>query len=612
MRLSGVGGRSLLAGAMVLLATLEVCAAPYRLGIPDRTRLDEDGEGPSRIEQTLEYLEGLIRSLSSEKSRSAKFARLGEVWGMLDQARAREHFRESVAELRRMEAELSPDAAGRAESLEEMETLRRSILRRAAAVDPELARILIEEERDRILRAHALDPEMQSAWQGQDAALIDYAEILMESDPEKAASLAIDSLKNGLPEDLSSFLTNLWESNPEGANSVFEAALQQTLESGRPELDALMALLDYVFQGAETDGWTNAQPASGIDAATTARLLNALGAALSSFPDSLQGNTAASNELTLGPEDRRDFIQDHMNLFMRYAPDQVAALESAVQRLAAGMGPGLEPKGLNPGSPALRGRNGSDPGTRTRAANSPSVSDQSLIQAALQASREGDWSRAQQLTDRVRKAESRGQAKELVALEFAMSAVRGDDFERVRHFASSLSEPTHRAEVFAATAERLIQQSRKDEALGWMEDAVAEGSRSTAAPGKARILLSLLQMSAGLSVSKAFEVAQTVVLTLNRDDAPSEQARRSSGKNTEPAGIASKRTLDGQTIERVSETALLENLEAAFERLGQLHFDDAILMVSQLRSTDRKIVAELAVCRGALSNHARKHKTSAP
>jgi len=93
-----------------------------------------------------------------------------------------------------------------------------------------------------------------------------------------------------------------------------------------------------------------------------------------------------------------------------------------------------------------------------------------------------------------------------------------------------------------------------------------------------------------LDVRRGFEVMQMAIETINKVIAlweASEPERSTSGapKEYEPAALYDS------------------SIEDTFEALGRADFERALSLAQQLAATDISVLAQLAVCRGALDRH---------
>lgn len=595
MRLSRVRGFGLFVAGVLLLNALVVCAQRVLPVAANRPSAEDEEALRTRILLTLDYVESLVRNLPNERNRIEHLSRLGEVWSGINLDRSREHFKAALGLVRRLESTPPSGGAGAPEQVTETQSLRQALLRRVAAVDPELARGLIDEERERLLSAVRRFGQVGSSDARLAETLLEYAEILLDSDPQQSAALALQSLRNGVPGHLSSFLTNLRDRHPESAGAVFDAALRQATEGTVPNINALLALLEYLFHEGDADGLYALGSLAGGDAENATRVLTALGGALLNLQAGASPDSKAAPTPPVSPQEQQAAIQGHLDLFQRYTPEQVSALENLAQRLSQGLSASdarskADPSGQSAGYGSSR---------RGSAYGNSSLRDQALLQAALKASRSGDWTQAQQYSDQVQEAETRGQAKELIGLEFAMHSLQIGELDRARQFGYALRDPAHRAEVFVSVAERLIQQGRREEALGWISEALEQAQVTPVSQRRTKILLTLLLVAADISEATALEAAQSVVSSLNHmESSPGPAPSISSGSAASVQG--SKRALDRETIRRVSDSSLREDLDAAFHRLGRLNFDQTMLIVSQLQGPERRASIEISACRGGL------------
>ncbi len=597
------------ASALLVVGRTGVCAQLATGRPTSHPDGGDPGESRTRIRATLDYLEGLIGNLASEKSRTEYTSRLAELWAGLDRPKSRDLFRNAFNIINQEETEAIHSSTASPIDLLEFQSLRTMILRRVTVVDPEFARILFEEERDRLVGSDSKGSNVRSKEASRSEALFDYAQILLEGDPKSSAEFAIESLGRGLSPHFSSYLNDLRNRQTEAADSVFAAALRRATASSTPDLSSLLALLGYVFPGDDELGTSSSITVSSVSALDTAKFLSALSTALAG--DQIPGHSAPKSlpDHPLTGLERISIIQQHLDLFRRFAPDQVPGLENAVQHFGASVQAASSQSRQDVPASGPLYLNGLSLGQRSIELPGTGAKDESLVQAALEASSRGDWARAQQLSEQVTHAEMRTQARELVTVELAMGSVRSGDFEYAHQLANGLSDQIRRVEIFTFASEHLLRQNRKEEALQWLTEALNQVGFIPGSTRKARALLNLVQIAADLDGSKALETAQMIVSTLNHFESPAlsplqEVPIRSDQKGT-------KRSLDPSTVQRVSEKSFAEDLDLAFERLGQGDFDQALLVGSQLDSAGRRIPVELSICRGALAHLHQSDRTAA-
>jgi hypothetical protein len=401
--------------------------------------------------------------------------------------------------------------------------------------------------------------------------------MLLEADLEEAVNLAEASLNQGVSPGFGSFLVGLRETDPDSANRLFNAALATTTEAPEANVDALLSLLSYAFpQGVEEAG----DEGSSVAPAQTTQLLDALASGLRQPEASTSAAPEASPGSELSPAERASLIQQHLPLFEQHSPETAPALQSASHHLSA-QGPptSVPPTGARATEPEPTERL-----TNLMAGPAPLADqrtrDRLLGQAAIAAAHHGDVRQAEQLLRRIQDRQFRQEALDMINLEIALQAIAEDDFARARQHALGIAQVKQRAAVYIAAAEKLDRQGENDRALFWLNEAYDFTTRLDDSPEKAWTLFRLVDAALRLDSLRTFEIAQSVVVTLNRIRHDTKATRLTT-------------TLEQSSLE--------EYIAQTFDRLGRADYDRALYLAMQLEALEARLLAELAVCRVVLA-----------
>jgi tetratricopeptide (TPR) repeat protein len=545
----------------------------------------DDQDVRQRALSTVDFMAELIPGLPQLEGRISSYTTLGEILWRYDQPRSQHYFRTAFSLIDEVKIKngsdaRDPDAVER-RLREKKHRLRTQVLRRIAAVDPGLAKQLIQQMKEaeatthQVTKGDSLEQEMTTLRAGE---LIDLAEIFLESDPAQAVTLAKESLEHEVSPALPSLLSTLHESNPEAANQLFDTALQEATRSDRPDVDALLSLMSYVFPEAMTVNGGTA--ASVIDGERTTRLLNALVSALAASTAPREGSNmvdGGGGGAGLSPAEQTALIEQHLSLFQQYSPEAVPTLLNVSNQLSTNQRPAT-----NDQRPATSDQRPVTSDQRP-ATNDPRARDRQLMQRAVSVAQKGGLDEAKRILSEIGNEEARNQARELIHLEAAMKAIAGGDFLAAHQYAQAVSQVKRRATIFSMAAEKLSQQGDNDHALSWLEEAYAYTSPLDPSREKVSALFLLIEATLPIDSTRAFQMTQSLVTTLNG-------VRASAQKDG---------AVDAATT-AIAQSSIQAHLRQTFDDLGRVDFDQALYLAMQLQELESRILAELALCRGVL------------
>jgi hypothetical protein len=553
------------------------------LRLPVESHSEPSSQQPNQLQEipydrqralsTVDYLAELIPNIPEPEDQVTNYALVGEILWRYDPVRARDYIRTAFWTIDRVKVADAADKNGRPNAQqwtqEKKHQLRLQVLRCAARLDRQLSRELVEQWKT----AAADDATHQESLDAQE--LMDLATVLLENDPEAAVNLAQASLDHGISSDFGAFLTNLRQTDPDSADRLFDSALEAATRHPGTSVNELASLLPYAFpQGAEEA----INQGSSIGATRTGQLLSALASKLTQpEPAASAAAKAASNSTpgsALSLAERSSLIREHLPLFEQYSPENMPALESASHQSASPAAQAAPPTTSQPvDHGAAAHRMGSLDSIvpavdqRTR--------DQRMAQAAASAAHQGNFAEAEQLLRQIQDSRLRQQTLDLANLEMALQALAADDYPQARRYALDISQVKQRATIYLMAAEKLFSRGESDRALFWLNEAYDFTSRLKDSQEKVWTLFRLINATLPLDSPHAFDMAQSVVLTLNHVPHSSRE-------------LSLTRTLQ--------QASLQEYIIQAFAQLGRADFDRALYLAMQLQVLDTRVLAELSIC----------------
>ncbi|MDW8240029.1 MAG: hypothetical protein RMM98_10465 [Acidobacteriota bacterium] len=534
-------------------------------------RLTQRADERQRALSTVAYIAELVPTVPQVAKQVIGYSLIGEILWRYDRDRARHYFRHAFAIIDKLTVN-DPATAGNQQARVEQEReqkhqLRLEVLRRVAPLDRDLERELIEQINATQSNASA---DLSTA-----SELIELATMLVEHDPEQAAQLATDSLRQGVASDFGTFLNHLRQSNPDSASQLFDQALRVSFENQHSGVEGLLSLLEFAFPPGSED-----QPpaASTINPEQASQLLDVLASRLTQRDSSEdivynhQGRSASS------ATDHATIIQQSLPLFERYAPEHVPALENVSHARSA------QPV-------AQRSTSSEETASHDRSVDrltnlfdhAPAVShgqtrDQQLARAAITAAHHRDAEKAYQMLSRIRDRVIYQHAADTINAELALQAIAADDFIRTRHYIAQISQLKRRVAVALLAMQKLSNQGQSGAALFWLEELYQQATQSSEQRDLWQTLFPLTFAALRLESSRAFDIVQFTVTVLNRADPP-----------TSPSPASG-----------LEQSSLQQYVMDAFDALGDVDMDRALYLAMQLNAVELRMLAQLAVCRRVL------------
>jgi hypothetical protein len=427
--------------------------------------------------------------------------------------------------------------------------LRTTVLRIARQHDPKLADEFMKQLSERDPR----DRKERGAFDDRTARseqLLSMAQQVLESNPEEAFSLAVDSLGDGLSYKLQNILTGLRSKNVPLANRLFDLALTR-FNSGLPDPSEAQILAGYLFQ----PGFTFSAGAAGQGMLVVNPAQQSLAAVASTEPQRARSYLTAVYQRVLTPPVSLSSPEG------KERAQQILSLGNLVARQYAVFAPELAPSAggflSQLGRQLMTDREAEPADTSTRAPDSAEstkrLTKQELYEKRIaeledRADKESntsfrnvaylrvalttnpdDYERAKRIAQKIDDLDLRRDAISFVLYRAALFFVSKRDIGKAVDLVSTIAEPSRQAVVKIAIAQRLLASElakggpgevtlNQQRALDLLNDLDREIRQDDASSNTAKILLGRTAVLAKLDSDRALKSLEQAVQMINKLD----------------------------------------------------------------------------------------------
>jgi TPR repeat protein len=427
--------------------------------------------------------------------------------------------------------------------------LRTTVLRIARKHDPKLADEFMKQLSERDPR----DRKERGAFDDRTARseqLLSMAQQVLESNPEEAFSLAVDSLGDGLSYKLQNILTGLRSKNVPLANRLFDLALTR-FNSGFPDPSEAQILAGYLFQ----PGFTFSAGAAGRGMLVVNPAQQNLAAVASTEPQRARSYLTAVYQRVLTPpvslsspegKERAQQILSLGNLVARqyavFAPELAPSAEGFLSQLRRQLMTDREAE------PAETSTQAPDSAESTKRLTKQELYEKRIAELEDRADKESntsfrnvaylrvaltanpdDYERAKRIAQKIDDLDLRSDAISFVLYRAALFFVSKRDLGKAVDLVSTIAEPSRQAVVKIAIAQRLLaSESAKGEpgevtlnqqrALDLLSDLDREIRKYDASSNTAKILLGRTAVLAKLDSDQALKSLEQAVQMINKLD----------------------------------------------------------------------------------------------
>jgi hypothetical protein len=485
-----------------------------------------------------------------------------------DREKARSIFRRAFSSLR---PDRDPEAGASANiTSAERRRLRAELLNRIAARDSELAeelaRLLVYTTEQAATEAASRD-DMERR-----ELLLSVAQQVVEREPHRAMTLGQLSLSLGISPELGRLLTLMRAVDPQLADLLFSAAVTRLEKCLAIELSELHTLGSYLVTSMNSAGRVNA-PAPLI--------VKFLNLAYNRIMYRAVGTPEAASEKGQDESAAAYFIGKQLtDLFARFLPERLPQLQRRVLELS-GAGSFDAEVDLSYAQPSLP----SDTAREARLATDDRERDALYARAALGWLARGEVLDAQSAASKISDAAMRDRVLAQIARRQTFEG-RLDDAVAVAH---RIENDTARVGVLVKLAGAALASGDRARAAELLNEAEKEAIGAAPHLARARALLTIAASFSSFDVLRAFEVMQSVVKAINGISPASEASQESLA----PAAAS-------RATPKLGELYHLD-FESTLSALARADFDRALILAQQLTIKEASLIAQLAVCRGAIS-----------
>jgi hypothetical protein len=217
----------------------------------------------------------------------------------------------------------------------------------------------------------------------------------------------------------------------------------------------------------------------------------------------------------------------------------------------------------------------------------PTLRDKLFSEAAMMAADRSGIDRARQIVQRIHDANFREEVGQRVTVIASMAFIENLDWVRFRGLIGQVKDPLTRSSLLTSAGRKLIEKSDPEQAVLFLNDSLAVLGPLPASDDKVLRQLVLASAMVGADRTRAYDLAQMAVTTLNQLH---QKAEKEKGKGDAP-------------LSAITTGALRRQLESCFSTLGRADFDRALYVAMQLQNLEQRVIAEAVSCREALLVH---------
>lgn len=486
-------------------------------------------------------------------------------------------------------------------TLAEKQQLRTELLNQIAACDPELAeelaRALAESfdapkdvcssgaaatNCDQTIHAASQSPADSPGASLQGNAerrelLISVALQVVERDPQRAMTLGQLSLALGISPNFSRLLMLMRAGDAGLADLLFSSAVARLEQSQAADLADIHMLGSYLVSSVDS---------SAKRAVSKAVIVKYLNFAFSQVMRRAELALRSPYEKASRPDESAAlyFIERQLSdLFAMYLPDRVAQLQRRIAEMSdfASSGQAIDLNALRTSGPveiAHEAREASDDGER----------DSLNARAAMAWLSKGEVREAHSSASKISDARMRDR----VLAQIVRRYIAEGQIEDGVSVARCIESAAPRVEALVMLSVAALASKDRARATELLNEAESYSMKSPPTLSRAHSLLKIASSFSTFDVVRGFEVMQMAVKAINEVAARPESSKR-------------QQSLEASNASGAGQFKLSELYDSEFEStlaiLARADFDRALLLAQQLSGKETSVVAQIAVCRGALA-----------
>jgi hypothetical protein len=519
-----------------------------------------------------------------------------------DRERARLIFRRAFQSLSPTTLSKLADSSDNSSALSnaEKQQLRTELLNQIAPRDPELAEELARALADSLdtskdgcpsgSSASNCDPANHAAPQGpadspaasaqgnaeRRELLISVAIQVVERDPQRAMALGQLSLALGISQNFSRLLLLMRTVDAGLADLLFSCAAARLEQSQSADLADIHLLGSYLVASV------NSSAKQRVNKAVVVKYLNL---ALSQVTRRAALAVKAPYDKTLRPDESAAlyFIERQLlDLFAQYLPDRAAQLQRRIAEMNDAMphNQAIDLSSLETSGPI-------EIAYEARKAINDRERDSLNARAAMAWLSNGEVREAHSSASKI----SDSQLRDRVLAQIVRRYIAGGQIEDGVAVARCIEADTPRVEALVMLSGAALASKDRVRATELLNEAEGYSIKARPTLSRAHSLLRIASSFSAFDVVRGFEVMQTAVKAINEIAVTHDDGKRP--PSHEATGGA----------ERFKLSQLNDSeFESTLAVLARADFDRALLLAQQLSGKDTSVVAQIAVCRGALAN----------
>lgn len=580
-----------------------MCAQNQQPATPAKENSDVVARQKTRV---ISLLEGLADQARASENLAFAVRAQSQAAALLwsqDPERARVIFRDAFQALKPGASSKSTDkegmsanktsAAGGLPATPDKRQLRSELLNQIAARDPELADELARDLADSIetsrsgcvdnaspdcssnggalSRASTGRTETSTREEAERRELLMSAALqIVERDPQQAMTFSQMSLALGISSNFARLLTLMRAVDAERADLLFSNAVERLEQSSRNDLADVHTLGTYVVSAV------NSSANRPLAKAAVVRFLNL------AFNQITRSESAPARGPMRDQSAALYFIGRQLtDLFARYLPDHLGQWQRFVndQANTGSYDYAIDADELRVSSPSDIARDAGE-------APDGGERDSLYARAALGWLAQGEVREAQEAALRVSDTTIRDRVLTRIVRWYSSHARIEDSVGLVRRIA----DDTLRVDAFVMLGGAALASKDTARSVEMLNEAESCALKTRPSPQRADSLIKIASTFAAFDVGRSFEVLQSAVKAINE---LINQQRDSEGKSSAVRADATQTfTFDG---------LYAGSFESMLATLAKADFDRALVLAQQLTPEEASLIAQLAVCRGGLS-----------
>lgn len=566
-------------------------------GAKAQSRVTDDVLSPEQ-QMALSVLDQLIESVKTLDDVQLKFrtqAQVADILWPYDETRSRRLFEETFRAIAqaKLDKQIAVPAGLTAATASPLSQLQDEVLSLITRRDANLAEKLINSIVDATLNKEADSVTQRDKLKAERSGFYLQAAIsIADTNPERAMQLAKASLAGGINPAILRVLFALRQKNPAQANALYRSMLAAARGDIKRASVNILILASYALPEFTTSavglGPTQSPGApSQTDSAMVTEFLNFVYDIFMRLSDPAQVQSANPVDYMTG--------QRLLPFFVQHSPDRAPLfrnmLEMISQRSSQTAAVDMVNKMLQPAETDELLK-------QAETTRDPLQRDMLYFRAIMTLAGSGEFERALSLVEKINDSDFRNGLDSLVHFQAASSLLDKGDIDSAIRYVKSMSDVRQRAFMLARIARTLFNKKETARASEILKDAEQMIRKADEGAEKAQALLIITEIQTRLDPMQGFEVMEATVEAFNDADFKTDD-------KTKPAPSADFSLSSMLTIAFNLE---MPDFAPSFSLLARTDFNRALLLAQTLKKKDRAVLAQLAVCRSALSQ-SRNRKT---